>query len=297
MKNRTLSASALICATLLSSVAHAQSLWSIALVAGTNAGDPGSLHAMDSQSSTTGALSQAVTNSSFTGLDRANATQTMNFQAVNRASAEYGRLHIYSSASLTNSYYNANNPTYYDFATQQLNPGGSPSTLCSLGFAGFDDTLHFGGNLQSGYTARYIFRAEGTNSGSGPLADLAVGIAGNPDESFFATWNGYSSEIWATQSYAISGTAAQSVHVQFSNQVVFDTDLYADGSNLTGLSDFSATLTLTEVQIFNASGQQVFDVSATSDSGTIYQTPEPVSMITLGLGLAGMLRRRKARTQ
>ncbi len=271
---------------------QAQSRWTISLVGATNIGDPNGIHPLASQSSTTGALSQTSTNTDFTGNDRNGVSRTMNFQAVNRARADYGQLRVFASASVANTYYNAANPTYYNFQTGQANPGGSPTSLVSLGFAGFNDTLQFEGNLQSGYRARYIFKVDGVNTGVGGFAGMSVGIAGNPDESFFATSPGSYNEIWATQSYEINGITPQTVNVQFSNQVVFDTDLVADGSNLSGMSDFESTLTLTEIQILNASGAQVFDVSATSASGTIYQTPEPLSMMGLGLGIVALLKRR-----
>ena len=218
----------------------------------------------------------------------------MNFIGETRSSADFGRLKVFTTGVVTNNYYNASNPIYYNSTTGVTNPNGSPESLISLGFAGFNDTLQFGGSLQAGYKARYVFHVDGTNSGNGYFAGMAVNIAGN-DESFFALNPGYNNEIWATQSYDIDGINPQQINVQFSNQFVCDTWLYADGATVSGTSDFSSTLVLDRIEVVDAQGNVVTDgITVTSASGTIYAVPEPASCAVLGLGVLGFLKRRKA---
>ena len=238
----------------------------------------------------------SVTNQAFTGMDRTGTQQTMTFSGVNHASANYGRLRLFASGIVTNNYYNSSNPKADNGSGTFDLAHGSPDGFESLGFAGFTDTLQFGGSLQAGYKARYIFHVDGTNSGVGGLADMGVEIAGNPTESFFAFDPGFISTTWATQSYDINGITPQTVHVQFSNQFTMLNADHPDGATVSGASDFSSTLTLTAVEVLDAGGNPVSGVTATGSSGTVYSTtvPEPTTFALLlpaMLTLAG--RRRK----
>lgn len=275
--------------------AVAQSLTSLSIVGVSNTTSPGTgIHALAQDSHSDTSVSTATAAQSFTGLNGAGSSQTMTFQGTTITQATYGGLHSYTTGSLTNSYYNATNPSYVQ-PDGSINTAGSPDSLASLGFAIFDDTLQFGGSLQSGYRARYIFHVEGTNSGIGYLADMAFQIDSNPAESFFSYSPGYSSEIWATQSYLVNGITPQNVHVQFSNQVVFDTFTLDDGQDYTGTCDFSNSLTLVGIEMLDANGDTV-DPSTwtvTSGSGTVYTpVPEPAT-----LALAGLLLLRRKRKQ
>ncbi len=281
------------------------SVSSISLVGVTDNG--GFLTSLDRQDVSGNATASASATKSFTGLDRAGNTQTMTFSGNTVSRSDYGRLHCYTSASLTNSYYNAANPAYTDGNGNVVNPAGSPTSLAALGFAFFDDTLQYGGSLQAGYKAHYIFHVDGTNSGTGTLADLGVTIGSNPSDTFFASDPGPFAADWVTQDYAINGITPQSLHVQFSDQVVFDNINLTDGQNYTGTSDFGSTLTLTGIEVVDAGGVPVSGWTVTSGSGTRYplalaaNTPEPgvVALLT-GLGVPASLlalRRRRFRTR
>lgn len=246
--------------------------------------------------------SSASASLSFTGLDGAGNTQTLNFTGTTIARADYGSLHSYTTGSLVNSYYNASNPAYADNDGNTINTAGSPKALYSLGFAWFNDTLQYGGDLQAGYKARYIFHVDGTNSGVGALADLGVTVDGQPGDSFFDFDSGPFAADWVTKDYDINGITPQTINVQFSDQVVFDLSNLTDGQNYSGTSDFSSTATLAGIQVVDASGKPVSGWTVTSGSGTVYpllqDTPEPgvtALLFSLTLPASFLLRRRKAR--
>ena len=252
-------------------------------------------HDLASASSSDATPSSASLDQDFTGMDRTGATRTMNFVGTNQAASTYGRLHLFASGTVTNNYYNAANPKAYNGTDNYNLTTGSPDGVYSLGFTGFTDTLQYGGSLQAGYTARYIFHVDGTNSGQGALADLSFGIQGYSDESFFAFDPGFISTNWATQSYAINGITPQLVHVQFSNQFTMVNADNADGATISGASNFSSTLTLAAVEIRDANGNPVSGVTVSSDSGTVYPVnlPEPASLTLAAVAMLALKRRRR----
>ena len=242
-------------------------------------------------------VSATSTNTSFTGLDGSGNPQTMNFTGSNWAQANYGIMKCFASGTVTNTYNNPSNPIYYDSVNDTYNPAGSPDTLDSLGFAGFNDTLHFGGSLQAGYQARYYWHVEGNNSDGHAVGDMAFGIQGYSDESFFAFAPGSYNTNWITQSYAVDGVNPQNMHVFFSNQFVVDTFNETDGSTISGTSDFSSTVTLGGIEMLDANGNQVSGWTVTSDSVTQYNTigsvPEPTSLAVIAIGAIGFVARRR----
>lgn len=229
---------------------------------------------------------------SFTGMDRAGATQTMVFSGSAASSAEYGRLHGRSTARLVNSYYNAANPYYVDGNGGVANANGSPDDLSATTASFFDDTLQFDGAATTGYFARYIFHVDGTNSGPRSLAVLGVTIAG-VNKTFGDGDNGFFSADWATDDIPIDGTTPQTIHVQFDTLANFGTESLVDGSTIDGSSDFSSTATLSQILVVDANGRPVSGVTFTSGSGTTYPTPEPATFAALALGALGIVRRRR----
>jgi hypothetical protein len=276
--------------------AFAADVWSESLVGVTNHVVSGYIDALDFSYHGDNSVSSSAINQSFTGLNQNNVSQTMNFTGTNWAQSDFGRLHCYASGTFTNTYYNASNPLYYNSDTGFTDPNGSPDGVASLGFAGFNDTLHYGGTLQAGYKARYYFHVDGTNTGDGALTDMSFGIKGYNDESFFAFDPGSTDTTWVTQSYDVNGTTPQDMHVQFSNQFTAESWNVADGTNFSGTSDFSSTLTLTGIEMLDANGNQVSGWTVTSDSGTQYGTvPEPTSIAVIAIGALGFIARRRKR--
>ena len=287
---------------LLGQMASAQSsLFSESLVAVNNIGSQFAY--LDFQAASDNSIVSAGSTQSFTGKDGAGNTQTMTFTGSTVSQSNYGRLHVLTQGSLKNSYYNANNSDYAGTNGEVVDPAGSPSTFSCLGFAIFNDTLHYGGALESGYKARYIFHVDGTNSGTGVVADLGVNVDQNPGDAFFAFDSGFYSANWATNTFDVNGITPQKINVQFSDQVVFNAYDLTDGQDYSGTSDFFSTLTLTAIEVVDKNGNLASGWTVTSDSGTQYPThqgnqavPEPGSItLLLGLGMmgAGYLRRRR----
>lgn len=240
---------------------------------------------------------------SFTGMDGSGNTRTMSFSGTASGSAQYGQLHASASGTVTNTYYNSANPAYvtYNPATgqQTINTAGSPDGFQSYSFASFQDTLQYGGALQSGYQARYIFHLEGTLSGVDAFPTLGVTIGNNQTQSFTTSQTGNLSLDWATTDVPIDGQTPQLITVSFSTSFSLDlsTGSTPDGSNVSGMAQFSDTLTLATIEVVDANGNPVSGVTITSDSGTSYPmaVPEPSTWAALlsGTGfLAFVLRRR-----
>ena len=255
------------------------------------------LYPLDYRDSAVGAPVSAAASRSFAGLDRGGATRTMDFSGTAQASAAYGRLRASMSVSLDNSYYNDANPVFYDGG--EVNPNGSPDDLAALSFAGFTDRLQFGGEALAGYTARYVFYVDGTKTGDESNVAILARIGANPLQVLFSrNPGGFYGEYLATDSYPIDGTFAQTASFDFTVQRTLRPRLMEDGASAHAAADYSATALLAEVQVYDASGRRVTNVTAVGDSGTAYNTqpvPEPACLAALVLGAAPLLRRRKAR--
>ncbi len=291
----------LIALTTLVSLAAAQSRSTLVVLNGENIIDGENRVAPMAQSfSTTGQAVFIAPTKSFTGLDRAGATQTMTFTGESFAQSEYGRLRSRMVFRAQNTYSNAANPRYFDGTT--VNDAGSPDQITLLSFAGFSDVLKFGGEAQFGYTAKYVFFLEGTRPADpAQRATAAVygNIGDNPDFLFFPQGQGSRvAEYLATDSFAIDGNREQRANVTLTTQYPFQLADYPDGSDLYAAADFSSTLTLAAVQLFDANGRAVDPsrYTVTGASGTSYPTapvPELATLAVLGLGALGLVRRRR----
>lgn len=288
---------ALLAGALLATFAAAQDAPSRRATAGVyaqNTLNASFLYALDYHESEVGAAVSSSATHSFSGLDRDGSTQTMTFTGTSYAQSQYGRLRAAMSVSLTNSYYNPENPIYYNGAT--FDPNGSPDDVSAISFASFTDRLQFGGEALAGYTARYVFYVDGTKAGDESNVALLARIGPNPTELLFAqNPGGYRAEYLTTQSYAIDGTFAQTATFDFTTQRTIRPRLQDDGTDTFASADYSATAVLSEVQVFDPAGNRVTNVTAVGDSGTVYNTqpvPEPTALAALGLGALALLRRR-----
>lgn len=192
----------------------------------------------------------------------------MSLTSTTSAQSTYGRLRTKVQGTLTNSYYNVDNPPFYDGS--EVNYDGSPDQFVANSFAGFTDNLQFGGALQAGYRARYQFFISGSAAGLALYTGLTVTIAGNPPESFTVnTSDGSVAQYFITQAYPIDGNFQQNAQVVFTSQ--FDPSTIGhDGATISGLGDFSSTATLTAILLFDANNNLVANYSVSGASGTAY---------------------------
>lgn len=274
---------------------NAQSRYSQSLIAAGNyTSTNNSLYILDFEDSSVGSPVSAAATRSWSGLNGAEnpAVQEMTLSATASASSAYGRLRTSVDGTIQNSFYNSENAAYYD-GTGDPNEEGSPSSFAIASYAGFTDVLSFGGGAQAGYKAKYTFFIHGNASGSSIYSYLDCNIAGNLEEHTVDLSGGNVGYYWTTDAYEISALRNQEVKVDFSTQFLPSTFVYTDGSTITGRLDFSSTISLAAVQLFDTSGNRVSNYTVTGASGTAYPVPEPASMAALGLGAAAMLRRRR----
>jgi hypothetical protein len=149
---------------------------------------------------------------SFTGLDSSGDTQTYAGTAL--AQSDYGRLRIKATGNVTNAYYNAENPPYTDASGNTIDPNGSPAEVSSISFALFNDTLQFGGTLQSGYKVRYIFHVDGITSGTNAFTSLRVNVDEKPTDEFTYGGLGFVSTNRATHDFDVNSVAPQNINVR-----------------------------------------------------------------------------------
>lgn len=308
MKPRHLLLSSALALTLASTLASAQSVSTASIIGVSNlryATEDSlsivSLFSADNAVSfTSGEASQ-----SFGGNDRDGNRGTMSYSASGYGQSEYGRLRAYTTATLENSFFNEENAPYFNTQTQELDPNGTPDYFDNFAAARFTDTLQYGGQLQSGYGARYVFHVDGLVSGDAlSSASLQVQIATNDAEN--ASWVFPQGNVvpqpytrsYATQTYAINGQTAQSIFVAFATATSISTEQYGDGVTVSGTSNFTSTAVLDRIEIVDAAGNLVSGVTVTSGSGTAYRVaavPEPASTAALAIGGLGYIVRRRRR--
>lgn len=232
---------------------------------------------------------------SWTGWDSDYDEQTMTFGLKGTAVSEYGQLKTSLDAKVTNPYYNYDNPYYYDGTNSGIDESGSPDSLLGFSTAGFTDVLQYSGTgLQSGYKAKYVFFVHGSSTGSNLSASLNVTIGNNPVAFLDLDLTpGTVAQYWSTPSYTIDTSLTQTAKVSFTTR--FESELWneSEGSTLAGMADFSSTITLTAIEVYDLNGNLVSNVGVVGSSGHVYAVPEPASFAALGVGLAALLRRRR----
>lgn len=302
MSRSFLSALAIAFATALTSGASAQSrLLSNARV---GVGNEHQIVDIDGSSTLSNTHSVYEAGGSYDGLDSTDAPRTMDFYGYAEGNSAFGRLRTYADGYVLNSFYNPSNPAYYNPSTGSVDPSGTPDFLVALAYAGFEDTLQFGGTLQTGYQARYVFHVHGVNS-AGEGSDiaaantLAVSIAGDPYEYRNHLSPGVLDEIWSTKSHAVSGSFAQTVKVDLYSQFFDQAEFYPDGSDIRATADFGSTVTLDGIALVDGAGNVVptSQWTVSSASGTTYAklnaVPEPATFVALAAGVLALRRRRR----
>ena len=287
---------------LLAATAPAQTR-STAVVVGvsnTDFADQGLLVSTTFQSDSEVPFTSGGATTSYDGLDRGGNEATMTFNGNGSGASEFGRLRTFTDITVTNAFYNSDNEPFVNSITGEINSEGTPDFLESFAAARFTDTLQYGGTLQSGYGARYIFAITGTVSGNARnSAAIQTQIAGNEpeEETFNYGTNGPVFSRYATQTYAINGTTPQEIFVAFGSATTAFTQDFPDGTTIFGTGEFRSTAVLTAIEITDATGNLVSGVTVTSASGTAYPVaspvPEPATLAALTLGGLGFLARRR----
>jgi hypothetical protein len=101
------------------------------------------------------------------------------------------------------------------------------------------------------------------------------------------------SQYYSTAAYAIDTSLQQTADISLTTQFDIELDSDMDGMDFAGETDFSSTVTLTAIQVYDLNVNLVSTFSVAGASGTVYPVPEPASLAALGLGAVGLLRRRK----
>ena len=230
-----------------------------------------------------GGFVEASGSTTFTGLDSNGNIQTMSYSGDGMASADYGLLRTQASGSVSNIYYNPDNPPLVE-PGDSINPDGSPSNIQVSAQAVATDTLQFGGSLQAGYQARYQFRLTGVISDPSAFFTMGVTIAGNSERYFSPDdFVGNLLEFYGTQSYPVNGSTPQEVRIQVLSSFAPGISSRPEGSSASGEADFFNTIVLERIEMLDADGNLVppTEWTVTAASGTNYPVPEPSGLALL----------------
>jgi hypothetical protein len=290
-----LKAIALVSVAIFSAAATAQSLQSIATVSAGNEQEYGFNSgniALDFAFSGTGSPVNSSFNGSFSGVDDFDNPQTMGVSATAYASAQYGILKAKATGTFTNTFYSSTNATYFNPNTNVVNEEGVPDFFLIAGTNSFTDIFTYSG-LGAGFTVNFYYHIDGKLIGDDPYTNLVITNNGN-QEIFNATpdINGNVDQVFVTQKY--SPVDGQINHkAQFTSGVSTRVNEYADGSNIMSSADFSSTITLAGMNVYDADGNLASGWSVNSASGTTYPVPEPTTMTILGLAAIAAIKRKR----
>jgi hypothetical protein len=227
-------------------------------------------------------------NQSYTGLDSNGLEQTMTFEGDGFAQGNYSIAKVGFWGTLFNPFYNPDNPWRFRSDTFEFDPNGVPDLINGEAKAGWVDTLQFGGTATN-YKASYVFYIDGSNTDRA-FSFLQTTIAG-VSEQFFFDWDGYDAAVIRTQAVPITNNL-QVADITLGAWVQPITKYMTEGQTYEMFSDFTSTLTLAGLEVFDENNNLVTNVTITGASGTTYQAvPEPGTMAALGLGLAALLKR------
>jgi hypothetical protein len=274
----------------LTSLSAAQSKFAFQ---GLYAGNGGAFTAVDSNGSETTGANPFSVQHSFSGKDSKGKNQTMTISGSAWSYVDYGKIHIDGQGTVTNPYYSAANSPYYDGT---FDPNGSPDLLAINGNAGFSDVLTYSSPQNAGgtgYLVNFYFRLEGSTSG-----DTLAGLNFTTSDPLVGSYNprtknGY--ELWVTPSYHMEWNQNLTINADFFAGFNTQVSQHAEGVSYSGSARYGNTLELAGMRVLDSNGNEVRDFTVNSASGTAYNpspVPEPCSLIALGLGGLGLLKRR-----
>lgn len=287
----------------LLTVAQAQTfgLTSSTAVAVTNNGfDPLFIHLLNSSDSNTGAFVSTSGSGSYSGLNGAGESATMNFEGSATASAQYGIMKTYGHGRLENSFYNSENPIYYNSELNQVNPDGTPDRFISYGQAKYEDFFQYSsptGNISAGVKVDFWYRIHGTLSGDAGYHSVFVENDGDYDYVLIQSDGGITQidEIWTTKKFVIGADLAlQHSATLLSQYDNISTEFWGDGQLVEGTADFDSTVTLGGMNLYDENDNLIGGWTMNSASGTDYQAvPEPATMTVLAIAAIAAIKRHK----
>lgn len=227
----------------------------------------------------------------FTGMDGNGVTQTMNVTGSAYSSSTYGALHLFGAGTVTNSYYNAANPSVIN-GDGSFNPDGSPELIGLHGNAGWSDSITYTGFQGTGYKVDYYYRLEGTTSG-----DTEAGLNFSSNGGYYGPRTTRGNELWVTPDFDVAWGVPSDFSVDMYAGLSTHLSQHTDGSTISGYADYSDTLILEGAVIKDPNGNVVNGWSVATASGVSYikplPTPEPASLAAVGVGTLALIRRRR----
>lgn len=288
----------LLCCSLATTGVVAQSLSSTASIDVSNLDYNGSTNVLSLEYDNNAAGGVAVVNlveTQFNGLDSDGNPQTMVYAGGARAfiiaPGERPGLHAEVHGSLQNTFYNADNPPYFDATVNPpvIDETGIPDYFEAYAQARKVELLSYGGFGAGQYLASYVYHIHGYIFGDGGnSAYLIYQVGNNPEEiaSFAPNLpNGEFVGTYATQRYLVGNGQSHEVKTTFATLHEMNTQDVPEGSNIAGAVDFSETITLDHIDVFDENNNLVYGWTVTAASGLDYDLPifrsdfEPVAPV------------------
>ncbi|MBA4294082.1 hypothetical protein C0431_14060 [bacterium] len=268
----------------ITTISSAQSLTSYVAVGAGNTGfENFGINAFASDFSGIGTTIVAAGNETFSGIDGNGDSQTMSFAGTALASAQYGILRTYATGNVTNSFYNSNNPWYYNSDTGSVNHNGTPDYLISFGQAQYNDVFTYT-NIGPAVTVNFFYQITGTFSGGAVYHSILVENDEDFDSIILTPNDGNTiNQTFVTKNFSI-GDGILNHSTNILSQFDHRTEFSPDGTNISGVADFDSTVILTGMVLKDANGAVVNGWSFNSGSGADYgAVPEPATMTILAL--------------
>lgn len=228
---------------------------------------------------------------SFYGFDRDFNSDTMNYYGGSHATALYGHLRSRAYSFLDNSFYNSENPWYFNADTGEVNLDGTPDQFFSVGQSRYVDVFTYM-NIPAEVQVDFWFRITGTFDGNGTHSVIV-----NADDDFdLLVLSGNNGSVinqtWVTKKFVVGADQVLNHSVVSVSQVVHETQFNPDHSNLQGNVDFDATVSMSGMNVYDMDGNLLSGWTMTSASGTTYPVPEPATLIGLATLSAFALRKK-----
>lgn len=235
------------------------------------------------QNNTNGPAEANLAETPFTGLNDSGSSQTLSFSggvhAYVIAPGQRPGLHVAVNASLLNTFYNSENPPYFDATSEPFvfNPDGVPDNFDASGDVRKVELFSFGGFGTGNLYARYVYRIHGHVSGDGFRGAGIIFQVGN-NASEYASFepnlpNGEIVGTYATHSYPVGNGVTHEQKSTFTVMYGADTQSVPEGSNITGSFDFGETVTLDRIEVVDENNNPVSGWTVTTGSGLDYDLP------------------------